>query len=865
MKKYLSLLALASLCLSIIWHFAQDNNSFSSSEDQPRTSGAGKALSQWAFERAYPNEKVPMDQFLEAFYTHKELATNNNRAANGEWESLGPENIGGRTLCLAFHPNDEDIIFAGSASGGLWKTTSQGAGRFAWEPVPTGFPVLGVAAIAIHPGNPNIMIIGTGETYGVGFAEPGTVNRLTRGSYGIGILRSDDGGDTWNHVLQFAQDDIKGVQDLEINPNNPGEVYAATTDGVYQSMDSGVNWSLIYPLVNAVDIEIDPDNGDILYVSQGNLNFDQDPGLCGIFKSLDKGVSFTELTDPGLPSSWSGNAKLTIDPSNSNIIYASVQNWYESANTTPLGIYRSTNGGDSWLNINDQNVALWQGWYSHDVAINPQNANELQYVGISSWKSTDGGGNFTQYSGNSWTMGEVPVGIPEGADNYVHSDIHGVYYHPINNKVFFASDGGVFVSEDGEVPFTTLNGGLQTTQFYADMGSSATDPNFCIGGTQDNASYVYRGNPSWWRVIGGDGMSALVNQEDDQIVFGSSQRLNIRRSVNNGYNYSTVSPGLVGGDFTAFSAPYELAPSDQNIAYGGGTYLYKATDGVATGSSWAAVSNGPVDVNPITKIAIGIDDPDLVYVTTSPDPTFGPSGAKILKSTDGGQNFTEVTNGLPNRICKDIEFDPEDPDILYAVFSGFGTPHVYKTIDGGANWSAIDNGLPDVPANTILIDPLNPDDIYLGNDLGVYYSPDGGITWESWNESLPDAVMIYDLNNSPSNRKVRIATHGRGMYERSYVNDFLSISDLQTLEDPIVLYPNPAADVLNLEINADLTGPLHIHVFDLSGKQLHTIKANDPSLNLRQQQLDVSNWNTGIYFVHLAINGQEVTKRFIKK
>lgn len=861
MKKTITLLVAAVSIAAFFWKYPINQTD---EKEAPRTSGAGHALTQWSFERAYPNENIPMDRFISAFETHKSMPAFSDRRSLGEWESLGPENIGGRTLCLAFHPTNEDIIFAGSASGGLWRTTTQGVGRFAWEPVPTGFPVLGVAAIAIDPDDPNTMLIGTGETYAVGYAEPGTVNRLTRGSYGIGILKTTDGGDSWSHVLPFSQDDIKGVQDLEINPNNSLEVFAATTDGVYRSLDGGENWSLVFAQSNAIDLEIDPDNGDVLYVSTGNLNFDFDPAINGIFKSVDKGDSFIELTHPNLPAAWSGNAKLSIDPSNSNVIYATIQDWFVSDPEVPAGLLRSTDGGDSWLQINNQNIAQWQGWYSHDIAINPQANNEILYVGIQAWKSTDGGGLFDPYSINSWTMGEVPVDFPEGADNYVHSDIHGVYYHPLNNKVFYATDGGVFVSDDGEVPFTTLNGGLQTTQFYADMGSSATDPNFCISGAQDNASYVYRGNPSWYRVIGGDGMNAAVNQEDDNIVLGSSQRLNIRRSINNGFNYATVSPGLVSGDAAAFSAPFELAPSDQNIAYAAATYLYKATDGIASASSWSPISNGPVDVNPIVKIAIAPEDPDLVYVTTSPDPSNGPSGAKILRSNDGGVNFTEVTNGLPNRICKDIEFDPIDSSILYAVFSGFGTPHVYKTIDGGANWNPIDNGIPDVPGNTILIDPLNPDDIYFGNDLGVYYSEDGGASWESWNENLPEAVMIYDLDQSPSNRKVRVATHGRGIYQRDFVNDFLSIEDQKPLSARISLYPNPASNVLHLDLNMELTGALELSVVDLQGRQIYKLNSSDPNAGLRQQQLDVSLWRSGLYFVRVSANGQEATKRFLK-
>ncbi len=183
------------------------------------------------------------------------MASNRSISIEGEWESLGPKNIGGRTLSLAFHPTDESIMYAGSASGGLWKTTSKGFGEDAWEKVPTGFPVLGVATIAINQSNPDIIIIGTGETYGEGFAEPGTVNRLTRGTYGIGILKSSDGGNNWEHVLQFNEEDIKGVQDIEINPQNPEEMYAATTDGVYQSLDGGDTWSLIFTQSNCIDIE----------------------------------------------------------------------------------------------------------------------------------------------------------------------------------------------------------------------------------------------------------------------------------------------------------------------------------------------------------------------------------------------------------------------------------------------------------------------------------------------------------------------------------------------------------------------------------------------------------------------------------
>ncbi len=861
MKKKIvfSLIGLFLLCLTLL--FSENQNRYLSSKNNnlsgsvKNTSGAGQAMDMWSFERAYPNDKIPAAKFTEAFEQKRLSEANRAISVDGEWESMGPKNIGGRTLCLAFHPTNEDIMYAGSASGGLWKTTTQGVGEDAWEYVPTGFPVLGVASIAIDNSNPDIMFIGTGETYGVGFAEPGTVNRLTRGTYGIGVLKTEDGGASWSQVLTFEMDELKGVQDIAINNLNTQEVYAATTDGLFQSLDGGDSWNLILNEVNCIDVEIDPTNGDFIYVTKGNLNFELDPNLSGIFKSKDKGITFNELLDPGLITAWSGNAKLTFDPSDHNTLYASIQYWFSNGSTTPAGIFKTIDGGVTWALINNQNIAFWQGWYSHDIAVNPANSSEIINVGINAWKSTDTGASFIQKTSNSWTMGEVPVDIPEGGDGYVHSDIHAVYYHPLNNKLFMATDGGVFVSDDGELPYTTLNGGLQTLQLYADMGSSASDPNFCLAGAQDNATYIYKGNPSWWRMIGGDGMSAAVNQDNDQFVYGSSQGLNIMKSLNNGINFGVVArPTLVSGDFTAFSAPYELAPTNQEIMYAAGTYLYKSLDG---GINWDVTSGSAVDDNPIMNIAISPFNPEIVYVSTSPDPSNGPTGAKVLKSTNSGLNFSVLTNGLPDRICKDLEFDPTDENVLYAVFSGFGSDHVFKTTDGGDSWFAIDNGLPDVPTNTILIDELNPDDIYVGNDLGVYYSENGGASWEIFSDELPEAVMIYDLNNSPSNRKIRIATHGHGIYQRDYVNDFLAVDDVVISNSNIAVYPNPVSKKVFINIS-DNTNPIKsIQIFDVNGRQMRDIKSD-------QRVINIENLSNGIYFIKFTSSINTITKRLIK-
>jgi len=719
------------------------------------------------------------------------------------------------------------------------------------------------------------MYVGTGEVYGSGLAEPGTIVRLTRGSYGLGILKTVDGGKTWSRTLRFDNRALKGVQDIEIDPYHQEVVLAATTDGVYRSVDAGSTWTLVLAQPNCFDIEIDPVDSKLIYVSQGNFNGQLDPAMSGIYKSTDGGATFQELLDPGLIQAWSGNAKLAIDPNNHLTIYASIQvGWYNTGPTTPGGLYKSTNGGKSWKKINNQNIAFYQGWYSHDIAINPKNSKEIIYTGINSWKSTDTGLTFAQQSGNSWNFHptdagipvKVPVEMPEGDSFYVHSDIHAVYFHPLNNKVFYATDGGVFVSKDGTAPFTTLNGGMQTSQIYADMASSATNPGFCIIGMQDNASYVYDGTPSWSRFIGGDGMTARINQEDDNIIYASAQGLYLVKVVNLGLDTSFLafsSANFVQGDFVAFSAPYVLAPSNQNIIYGGTRYLYKSMNG---GETWQTTTAAPIDgaSNAIIKIAVSPENPDLLYIATSTDPRAPSNFPKIMKSADGGKTFA-VMNGLPNRIAKDIEFNPLDSDEVFVVFSGFGSDHVFMTSDGGKSWKSIGQGLPDVPTNTIFIDPKNTDDLYVGNDLGVFFSMDKGVTWTSLSPGLPEAVMVYDLNYSPSNRKIRIATHGHGVYQRDPVHGpIIAVEDYEKGKLKMSIMPNPVKEVAYISIEGTHPSQASLTLINTKGLPAKSLYKGRLVKGANYIRCDIpSTLPCGLYYVRLKSEKSVVTQKVL--
>ena len=236
-----------------------------------------------------------------------------------------------------------------------------------------------------------------------------------------------------------------------------------------------------------------------------------------------------------------------------------------------------------------------------------------------------------------------------------------------------------------------------------------------------------------------------------------------------------------------------------------------------------------------------------------------------MKSVDGGVNFTQLTNGLPDRICKDIEVDPLDDSIVYAVFSGFGTDHVFKSVDGGTNWNSISSGLPDVPANTILIDPLSSNDIYVGNDLGVYYSDDGGASWNDFNEALPEAVMVYDLDYSHYARKIRVATHGRGIYQRDFATEILNINDNNQISD-LTIYPNPVRNDLHIQFNIkslENSGPVQLEMYNVLGQRLIEMDLGDLIAGNNSMTLDVSAYRAGTYFIKLNTNNHTTTKAII--
>src|SRR4030095_12403544 len=611
-------IAITAIVTAVLFTNENFKNEFEETEEEEGLT-IFEMMNLWGQMRAYPYDEIPQEKFDKAFKRMKSdeekkfkdfsqrMSAATMATQTSPWIPLAPKNFAGRILCLGFHPTDQNTIWAGSASGGLWKTTNGGTGApngINWTNVPTGFPVLGISAIAVNPSNGNELYVGTGEIYntgGNGFMSHN--DRIFRGSYGIGIIKSTDGGTTWTKALDFSASSLKGVADIIINPSKTSTVYAATTDGVYRSWNSGATWTLIHSIPMAMDICMKPGDTSTLFVGAGNFG---STGT-GIYKSTNAGAAsptFTKLTS-GLPATISGMIRLHISANNVNKVYASIGK--SPGSSTSSGLYSTTNGGTSWASASSTAYISNQGWYAHDVVASPANANQIYVAEMDMYKSTTGGGTLTKISDWSlWDFNKTTVGTQsEGTGTkYVHADIHHLYISPFSSTTVFAvTDGGVFKTTNG-TSFIALNGGLQTAQIYANMAASTVDPNFMICGLQDNATFIYQGAPGCVRKIGGDGFSAAITPGNDNICFGSLYYFTIYKSTNKGSTFSVVNNNSNDTENGCFSAPLVMSKSSPSTLYGGTIYVKKSTN---AGTNWSNANGGAILSNssaPLLKMAV---------------------------------------------------------------------------------------------------------------------------------------------------------------------------------------------------------------------------------------------------------------------
>ena len=815
--------------------------------EELRTSGAFESMQMLNFSRAYPDQDIPPGAFYRGYEQHEKMKERSLRNGPDSWEAKGPWNTAGRCLSISVNPQDPNTIYAGTASGGLWRSRDLGL-SVSWERINTGFPVLGVSDIEFARGDSSVMFIGTGEVYNSVTTGTDGAYRPTRGSYGIGILKSTDGGQSWEKSLDWTYQNQRGVWMIKIDPNDDQVVYAGTTQGVFKSIDQGDNWDLVLDVPMCTDVEINPENTDQIVASCGNL---YSPGK-GIYKSIDGGSNWNRSN--GIDDiDFGGKIQITFAPSQPNIMYASIGNGLTSE-TGATWLCESNDFGANWQVRNTTDVSRWQGWFSHDLAVDPEDPFAVISVGIDTWFWDTQFNTINQISNGGVTLGTPTIGEPDGGPNYSHSDHHFVMYHPsIPNLVLLGNDGGIFHLDQTNMNFRSATGGMQTTQFYNGFSVSNEAPIFAMGGLQDNSTVIYRGNQAWTRVVGGDGSWTGINSIDNDILYASFQNLNVLRSTNAGGFFRRVNLDKPDDDIPIFIAPYALAPSDPNVIYGGSNYLYRAING---DDFEIRNAGNRVSENPISSMDISSQDSDVLYFGTAPFPD-GDSTQEpqIFISTDGGETVLESAFDFPNRLVNDIHVDPTDHSIAYAAFSGFGTSHLFKTTDFGETWFSIDNGLPDVPGNAIVVDPSNNQLLYYGNDIGVYFSEDGGNNWQTWEEGLPNACIIMDLKINEVDRTLWLASHGCGAYERPLEEMFVS-TDQALLFKSLDLFPNPAKEILNLK-TAFNSNQIEFRIYNALGQ----LKMDgEPS----GREIQIGSLEAGLHFIEVDAGEERYRSSFVK-
>ncbi|MDZ4810079.1 MAG: T9SS type A sorting domain-containing protein [Bacteroidota bacterium] len=750
-------------------------------EEHEEQSGAAKQLSGWFQAKGFPDASNLTEKYQRGWQQHlalKEKTWGNTapRTIAANWAQLGyctdgsGNRIGGRVVCMAIDPNNTNNLWIGTASGGMYKSVNSGTN---WTPVQTNLNVLGVSSILVDPSNSNIIYAGTGEVYHTEVGVMGFNVWKTRGTYGIGIIKSTDGGTTWTQVMTKVSSDLYAIQSMAFRPGLSTTIFACATDGVYRSTNSGTTWSQIYTGVNVRDIAINPTTSDQIVISVGNMT---NP-VKGIYRTTNGNAAtptWTQIT-AGLPASFEGSIKM--DNVGAGNLVASIG--VSSALTNE--VYRSTDFGVNWSIIAISGHCSYQFWFAHTIAINPFATDSLIYGGVSIYRHKI-----------VPTIGRTLIGG-------LHADHHDIKFDPVRRgTVYVCNDGGVYKSTNGGVSFIPINNGLNATQFYASLGVSKQDANLMVGGLQDNGQVVYNGT-NWVTPTGagGDGTACAIHPTNDNILLACRDARAIKRSTNGGSSFSELTSsywGFVGDSRTAFVAPIAFAPSNGSIAY-------QASDNIhISGNSGGSFSNNALGggAPPLTPgafieqrhktaiaLAISTTNSSKLYVSTSPfaqydndlNNIYVTGNPNILRTTTPATTpYTSIKGTLPNRFITDIAISTNSDDSIYITMGGFGGAHVYLSPDGGTTWLSRSAGLPDVPFNAILIDPINESTIYAGSDFGVYVSTDRGITWQDYNTGFYDVTLIMDLQLD-ANNKLIAATHGKGVFRSDlYVPANLPVS-----------------------------------------------------------------------------------------
>ncbi len=661
------------------------------------------------------------------------------------WVNLGPsvtpytidtENKtgNGRINCIAFHPDNPNILYAGAPSGGFWKSEDDG---ISWSTTTDQLSSIGVSDIVVDYAIPDNIYIATGD------GDHGD-------TYGIGIVKSTDGGDTWQPT-SLALNAAENIyfRRLLMNPDNHNTMITTSNQGIYKTTNGWSNYTLVES-GNFKDLEFHPSNSSVIYATSYSYS-----GNANIYRSTNEGDDFA-ISMQGIDESGEFNRiEIAVTPHEPNSVFALVSDNFDDGF---YALYKSVDQGVNWQIIygqetEDKNLLGWsaagtdeggQGWYDLSLAVSPTNADVILVGGVNLWKTIDGGINW-MLSG----LWQISSGY-----NYVHADQHMLAFSPLNGRLYCGNDGGVYVSSNHGLSWTDISNGLEILQSYK-ISVSQSENDMLLAGNQDNGTFVLK-EGIWNEVYGADGMECIIDPVDPDILYSSIYYGSIYKSVDGGLTYSPIkpSPDLSG----AWVTPYVMSRSYSKKLLIGYDQIYKTVDG---GSSWEVISDFTGENMTVVRIAPSNEQ----YVYAS-------DWNSIWKTNNEGEQWTEIGIGLPQLAITDITISDTDPNKVWISVSGYDENNkVFYSSDGGANWVNYSQGLPNVPANCLLYQKESNHQLYLGTDLGIYHRNAAMDSWEEFNGNLPN-VIVTELEMQEDNNTLYAGTFGRGIWKLAMPDTF---------------------------------------------------------------------------------------------
>ena len=743
------------------------------------------------------------------------------------WRFVGPE--GNRISAVVGVPGDPLVYYAGSASGGIAKTTDGGVH---WTQIFDDQPVQSIGALAVAASDPNIVWAGTGEAW-----------IRSHISIGDGIYKSTDAGKTWTHV---GLEKTGRIGRVVIDPVNPqivlacalGTAYGPQPErGIFRTTDGGATWQralFVDDNTGCSEIAMDPRNPRILVAGMWQLEIHTwgresgGPGS-GLFMSRDGGATWKKLTGHGLPSKPVGKVMPAIAHSNPNRIYALIETGdgvpWKGQDTERGQLWRSDDGGDDWKMINADRNAMGRTAYYARMAVSTDNENETYYLNASFSKSIDAGATLAAQSG-----AEAPGG-----------DHHDMWIDPTNaNRMIVGHDQGVSISQTRGR--TWLKQRLPNAQLYHVTVDNQI-PYYVYTNKQDGPSYRGPSNSRldeggrgfggrngiprgmWHSVGGGESGFATPDPVDPNIIWstasgsGSVGGIVVRydesrrqmRDVEVWPDNENGTPADLKYRFV-WDAPFHISPHDHNKIYIGSQYLHQSTDG---GQSWQEISpdltlndkSRQQSSGGLTPDNIGVEYGSVIHaIAESPKQAgvvwVGTNDGLVQLTRDGGKTWTNVTKNIPNLppwgTVGNIEPSRYDAGAAYVAIDFHQVnnrdPFVYKTADYGASWKAITNGVPHSMlsyAHCVREDPVKRGLLYLGTENGVYVSFDDGENWQSLQLNLPHAPAYWLVVQEQFNDLV-VGTYGRGAWILDDVTPLRELTSQVLNADAHLFAPRPA-------------------------------------------------------------------------